>query len=352
VSWLAIADDLTGAAETAAEWTGSGAVTVWWTPPNDGDRTPSVLLAPVRDPGIGDQLADWRRLARAGFRMAKIDSLLRGPWAFWLAELWRLTGRSRLALAPALPELDRVTAGGRVRWRGRVLEATSVGAEVRSSRLLDYFPHALGAVLMPGDAVPGTANVVAVDAWESRHLDEALASLGETDVLWAGARALAASLARRGGAPPPPPALVSPVADGRVLLVAGSRSEPGLAQWAAVEEAPGIPVVGTRVPKQPGIWAVAPPVSFQELGAWCRSLDPVAFDAVILNGGATALSWCLAAGASGLEVLGRLPHGAVLARLQGGPAHGQLAVIKAGSAGGEEALTELASMLMGGGGGE
>ncbi len=155
-----IADDLTGALDSAAAFAGPARpVAVHW------DGVPAGLAAGVSvalDTGtrdIGDAAAARRRVTAlatrlpaggGALRFAKLDSLLRGHGAAEIAAWMAVDRPDHCIVAPAFPFQGRVTRGGRQHVRGAegwtavatdlaaALEAE--GERVRPSR--------------PGDPVP------------------------------------------------------------------------------------------------------------------------------------------------------------------------------------------------------
>jgi len=114
-----LADDLTGALDTAAEFVGLfGPLPVVW---------PAISLAPdvpsfVIDSGTRELGADEAfafvseiapRLAGADIAYKKIDSRLRGPWVAELEACLATGAWDACILAPAFPHQDRRTFEGR-----------------------------------------------------------------------------------------------------------------------------------------------------------------------------------------------------------------------------------------------
>ena len=114
---VVIADDLSGAAECAAEFTPAGAAACLRLVPGSGLCDAATVVwdldargampMPTLHADVVASIASSRRL------YVKIDSLLRGNWAALVAAVVRATGRSAL-LCPALPRLGRGLRDSRV----------------------------------------------------------------------------------------------------------------------------------------------------------------------------------------------------------------------------------------------
>ena len=110
-----IADDLSGAAECAAEFTPAGACACLRLVPGSGLGDAATVVwdldardtAPVLPAEVIASIATTRRV------YVKIDSLLRGNWATLVAAVVRATGRPAL-MCPALPRLGRGLRDARI----------------------------------------------------------------------------------------------------------------------------------------------------------------------------------------------------------------------------------------------
>jgi uncharacterized protein YgbK (DUF1537 family) len=176
-----VADDLTGALDSAAEFASPASpVTVRW----DG-AVPEGSFA--LDAGTREMAASEARsraaalapaLAGPGLAFRKIDSLLRGHVAAELAETLASGAFARCILAPAFPAQGRVTRGG-VQWRREGAGWAEVG-DLRA--LLGHIP---GVTIRDAET----------DAELDRIVAEVRALPGAT--LWCGAGGLAGALAGR-----------------------------------------------------------------------------------------------------------------------------------------------------------
>jgi D-threonate/D-erythronate kinase len=136
-NWLLIADDLTGAADSAGAFAARGldAVVSW----GSIDAEASVLSVDADTRQLPEQAAVARQVAvltahsRPAMRFyKKIDSTLRGnPAAELAAQLTAFTTSTRrpspfAIVAPAFPTTGRVTLGGRILLDGAPLEQTQL----------------------------------------------------------------------------------------------------------------------------------------------------------------------------------------------------------------------------------
>jgi uncharacterized protein YgbK (DUF1537 family) len=205
-----IADDLTGALDTAAQFTGAiGPLPVLLdqkTAPPEGSY---ALDLSCRDGDENTALACTRDSLRfysgADLAFKKIDSLLRGHWAAELAEIVQSGMFHRIVLAPAVPVQGRVTRGGLqmlAQPSGDRILIKDIAAELKrhgvSSRGVD-------------------CEIVAFDAESDADLDAiAKRYANEPGTLWCGAAGLARALAQE------PPRAPRPL-DQPHLVIVGSR---------------------------------------------------------------------------------------------------------------------------------
>ena len=238
---LIIADDLTGALDSAATLTGGGRRCLVARRPGDvaaalAARPDVLAVATASREGSAPAAraaveAAFDAVAAGGWApailMKKVDSRLKGHVAAEVAALAGRAGLSRALLAPAIPAQGRRVAGGEMTGPGLAAPLDVAGA---------LAPAGLAA------EVPDTAGEADFDAPLARALDE-----GAT--LLVGAAGLAAAIARRlGGEAAPRPRLSPPL-----LLAVGSHDPITLAQVARLSER-GVPVLAA-----PGGACPAPP---------------------------------------------------------------------------------------------
>jgi uncharacterized protein YgbK (DUF1537 family) len=131
-----MADDLTGALDTAAEFVGlAGPVPVFWDgPPGDVFPPSAALDTGTRESAASEAVAAAEALAPAlrGADIAykKLDSLLRGHALAELAGCFRAGGWTHGVLAPAFPHQGRATRDGRQFVRTAAGDWTPVGGDM------------------------------------------------------------------------------------------------------------------------------------------------------------------------------------------------------------------------------
>lgn len=278
MSWLIIADDLSGAADCAIGYALSGArtvVTLEAAPAGVDLSQADVVACDVDSRRMAPQeaaarnLEAWHRGQGARRQLyKKIDSTLRGNWAVETAALEPLAGLA--IVAPAFPATGRTTAGGCMFVNGQPLEDSDIwrleGLTGRADLVALLAAQGLRATLLPLDAVragdaalrltiAGLARegvqAVVCDAQTEQDLVALAAATAQLEVpaFWVGsgglARALAAQRLFEGGAPQPLPAPEG----GPVLALVGSLSGISGRQAACLRERTGMPsmVVPPRI---------------------------------------------------------------------------------------------------------
>lgn len=271
---VVIADDLTGAADSAAAFARQGLKTlVLWgaqSLPNadvlvfttESRHQPEAdALCRVRDviqrigalSGIGDSMWIYK----------KIDSTLRGHPGPELATVMDGLGMKRALVAPAFPAQGRATRGGRVYVHGVALADSPFGREVKTSDIAECFAQESSgkqvsqlalAVVRTGpkaiaDTLTGDADgIVIADAESEQDLDQLVeGAMGSGTRLLCGSAGLAGALMRLLAGRPQAELPLDQLAPrqwqgGRALVVAASR-HPQTVQQVLAAEAAGISVV-------------------------------------------------------------------------------------------------------------
>jgi D-threonate/D-erythronate kinase len=213
---LIIADDLTGALDSAVTLTGTGARCVVARRPSD------VAAALRREPGILAVNTASREGSAAAARAAvaaaldavgrvpeivfkKVDSRLKGHVADEVAVFAERSGRTRALVAPSVPAQGRTVSGGFLTGTGVAAPIDVAGAVAASGLLL---------------TVPDTRDDVDLDTALERVSDG-------TPALLVGAAGLAAAVARRLS---PGSRSAVPTVRGPILLAIGSHDPITLAQ--------------------------------------------------------------------------------------------------------------------------
>lgn len=304
-----VADDLTGACDSASPFLRGGRVVVSLWPDRPGAEEISGLAAiAISTDGRDQDPAEARARARDATRdllelgahpFKKVDSRLRGHVADELAgvlEAWR----GRVLLCPALPAEGRLTIDGR---------------QVVGDEVIDI-----------GAATAGLARrVEARDAASEGDLDGIAAEvLKRRDVLPAGAAGLAAALARA-LYPDPKPSPGWPPA-WRPLGLVGSKTDVSAEQLQLAIAA------GWEVRRR----------TRQDV------TEVEGHDALFLSGGSTAHDVLDGLGARRLELLGDAVPRAPVGRVVGGPHDGLLVCVKSGGFGGPDAVSRIFQRLVDG----
>jgi uncharacterized protein YgbK (DUF1537 family) len=371
-----LADDLTGAADSAAAFVSSGltaAVLLDRTlsaPPADvlAYNLATRLRSASEAEAITERAVDLALAAGAGQLYRKVDSVLRGhvgpETAATLTALARRTGRRPFAIAStAFPATGRTVLGGRVHIDGSPGTAgdlaaclTEVGLRVRTIPLpvVRSGGRALGRVCR--DAVEAGVDVLVPDTESDADL-AAVAMAGATaaagrPLVWVGSAGLAhhlpAALGLRAVGQPGPRA---PWRTGRTLTVTGTRSPVAHAQHrrfglatgaAAVVIPPDALLAGEQGPAmRPAHRALAAALAVGDAGlavdpgrrvgpedateltaALGRFVAGHLSDVALLamTGGETAQAVLAALGVAAVDVLAELEPGVVLVAAGHGPA--------------------------------
>jgi uncharacterized protein YgbK (DUF1537 family) len=387
-----IADDVTGACDTAACFAGNGLKTfvALATEQLAGPLPPAQVVAVTTESrhGSADAAIEATRRAaeailsqgRPGLIYKKMDSTLRGHAGPELRAVAQVCGAGRMLVAPAFPDQGRTTVNGRQCVHGRPLELTSLPAL--------FGPYAAGCVraLSLAQVRAGEDALAQLMAQTEPALfvadaetNDDLAALAGAAwraglTLLCGSAGLARAVAARMQTGRPPKGVARHVrGDGPVLIVAGSQHSATAGQVddagqcgmlvlrvaqdgvlpadrralvadAATSLTNGRPVVLSMVGSQP---------CAQGPGGVARFLAETANDilsrasvaGVVLTGGDIAAAACSAFGARWIGLDGEVVPGIPIGRLADGPYAGLGLVTKAGGFGQPDALTLAARAL-------
>jgi len=298
-----LADDLTGACDSAAPFLGEGRVlvSIWPAFAPDSSAACLAISTETRD-GTPEEARTRSRqavhlLLTAGANriFRKVDSRLRGHLRDELAgalDAWP----GRCLLAPALPAEGRLTVGGR--------------------QLVD------GAAIDIGTLLDGLERVEIRDAATDDDLSALAAAVdADRELMPAGTNGLAAALARGSAAAPGWPACARP------LGLVGSKTEVSVAQVEAALAA------GWEVRRR----------------ARGDAVELEGHDALFLSGGGTASGVLADLGATQLELLGQALPRVPVGRLLDGPRRGLVVALKSGGFGGVDAIAAVLTRLRSGG---
>ncbi|MCC7021837.1 MAG: four-carbon acid sugar kinase family protein [Thermomicrobiales bacterium] len=396
-----IADDLTGAADTSACFADAGYATVI---PLGGAAAPAAdvvaLTTESRDMDAAEA-AETVRGAVSGLRprdgglphwiYKKIDSALRGHPRDELFATMDAAGITRALVAPALPAEGRTTVRGRQHIGGVPLEQSSFGRPGGLSDLLQIFANDRGwpVQLLDLETIrqrPGTipalldgesAGILLADAETEEDLATlARAAAGGAPRILCGsagfARQLAPALPLTAAVPRP----VKPRATDRPILIVAGSQHGATARQIAVLASAGSPIVRLEqvqiddltAPIDATIADVAarlaagkstvvttsglmPSVSGERSVAMRLAEIATApmvrdgYGGLVLTGGDVAAAVCQALGATALWLGGEIYAGQPWALLAGGALPGLPVATKAGSFGGDGALTACVAHL-------
>ncbi len=341
-----LADDLTGALDTSAEFVGLfGPLDVFWAIdaiPADRDRfsidSGTRELGSAAAFAIVQELAP--RLVGAAIAYKKIDSLLRGPWVAELDACLRTGHWNACIVAPAFAYQGRRTRAGQQYAMASDGHWSAVGKTI----IEQIRAHGLEA--RSGDPAAALQPAISVfDAETDEDLDRVV-QIGRRHpgtVLWCGSGGLASALARGTDVG------LSATLRRPVLGVFGSdhpataaqlaRCESILVQIADVRSSldritqrlkDGIVLVKLEVPGAASRGDAARHFAraIMQLG---RSIDPPG--TLLIAGGETLKALSVAVGAGALQVSGRFEPGVPKSVIQGGSWAGVDVISKSGAFG-------------------
>ncbi|WP_431281146.1 four-carbon acid sugar kinase family protein [Humitalea sp. 24SJ18S-53] len=345
-----IADDLTGALDTAAELTSlCGAVPVGWGVADDVAGS-LALDSGTREASRDDAVASLRSLAPAlrgaDIAFKKIDSLLRGHVAAELAACLEAGDWAHVVMAPAFPAQGRITRGGQVLLR----DGGAIVADL---------PAVLATCgLTPRQAEPGAPLPPGLSTFDAESEDDlarivACGRAATGPVLWCGsgglARALAgASMARADtvlrapvlglfGSDQSATARQLACCTGFHVPIASGDAADG-ARVAAMLDGAGVAMVDVALPAGLARAEAARRIA-AAMAALIHRLDPPG--TVIAAGGETLRAICDALGTRRLEATGIVAPGVPRSVMRGGAWDGVAIVSKSGAFGGDTLWRDL-----------
>jgi uncharacterized protein YgbK (DUF1537 family) len=355
-----LADDLTGALDTAVEFVGLAGdrpILAFW----HGALPAAALPANVAlDSGTRELEATAATamvaelsaaLTGAAIAYKKIDSLLRGPTLAEAAACFRAGGWERAVLAPAFPYQGRMTRGG---WQ-HVRDAHGNWSPIRDGDIVAGLAAEGVPVHRGRPDEPLRPGISIFDAETDAELRR-VAALGRatpSPVLWIGTGGLAQALAHGAPAeahsPLPQPLLGLFGSDQGVtasqLAACGAdwiRMPDGSARQAAALvarlETKGRVLASLDLPAGLARAEAAARIA-REFCRLVREMPPPG--TLLVAGGETLRGLCLALDAHGLELQGRIAPGLPRSILRGGPWEGVTVVSKSGAFGSPTLLRDL-----------
>ena len=349
-----LADDLTGALDTAAEFVGlCGPFDVTW--PEAPAMTSASSLAidsGTRERSKAESIEIVARLAPqlrgATIAYKKVDSLLRGAWAAELGSCLRGGDWASCVVAPAFDYQGRRTLNGQQFARTVQGEWHRVGDNLLAQLRQE------GIAARQGEAdTLSRGGVQVFDAESDIDLDRVV-EMGRRmpgPVLWCGSGGLAGALARshRADAPDRLKLPVLGLFGSDQLATASQLAACGAATIALAEGEGAAPVrrrlvddgvVLVKFSLVEGLTrAEAARRIAREMTALIAALEPPG--TLIVAGGETLKAACVALGAHALQVTGRIVPGLPRSILQGGRWAGTDVVSKSGAFGPSELWRDL-----------
>jgi uncharacterized protein YgbK (DUF1537 family) len=341
-----LADDLTGALDTSAEFVGAfGPLDVVWSAASlRAGRQGFAIDSGTRELGPEQAFATVRELAPqlAGATIAykKIDSLLRGPWVAELDACLQTGLWDACIVAPAFPHQGRLTRAGQQVARGPDGRWSAVGDNIVGQLRNRGLEAVTGN---PADALQGGISVFDAET------DDDLARVAQAGwkfsgrLLWCGSGGLAGALA------PGADVEISRKLKTPVLGVFGSDHPATAAQLSMCEavtiasadmatsidrirqtRAGGVALVRLETPRALSRTEAAEHFS-REIAGLVQSIDVPR--TLLIAGGETLKAQMAAIEARALQVLGRLEPGLPKSVIQGGPWSGVDVISKSGAFG-------------------
>ena len=338
---VVVADDLTGAADSAVHFGAVGRVRITYPPAAAWSESVGAGMVQVRDTetrslpdsqaarAVGECCQALVRTFGPNPKVfKKVDSTLRGAVEPELLAAGEALRRRLVVLAPSLP------AQGRTVVRGRLLvDGQDRGPVLESAEVVD----AAGLTSASLEARRGP--LIVADAASDADLDRIAAAIEDRDeILPAGSAGLAAAIARRhrrvaADAPPlPRPA---------VVVAVGTRHPLARGHLAAIREGfPQLAVFDLLDEPDGDADALAARLALRS-ATELRALPPGS--AIIATGGDTALAVCRELGAGALRPGGELLPGVVWNQLEGSDT---MLVTKAGGFGQPDVLLAAVRLLL------
>ena len=348
-----VADDLTGACDSAVAFAASGRpVRVILDVSSfessqfrqaDGQRaawafTTESRCLPLEQARerVSSRIATLRPTLPRSILFQKVDSAGRGHFGIEISTALRSSVAALALVAPAFPEAGRTVQFGNLNVRDWSGQDTAIS-------LRDLFPHDDAALvdLLPAcstkqlrlsieRALGNGTRILLCDAIVQEDLErlvEAALYLQQI-LLWAGSAGLAHALAGKLPEIHPPTVLPTPIRAGHALLFAGTLHPITEHQLSRLENSPEAPARAIhRID-----WNAAP--QSQVIAAF--TAQPVS--SLVLTGGETAAFVLRLLGASSILLAGEIARGIPWGFIEGGLADGRLVVTKSGGFGERDAL--------------
>lgn len=349
--WRILADDLTGALDSAAMFAGVAPVPVYLAPPADALEAAAspvqALATGTRDvlhgamvSALQASLPWFTAPGYAAFK--KVDSLLRGNSFAEVAWLLRHGGFDGVVFAPAYPAQGRFTRGGQ-HWVGTPHSQHPPSPEANGPSLLEVFAlHGVVARLGHDLAEGGQGQVLIPDVTSDADLAALALQARQPHAerwLWCGSAGLAQALSAQ-----PAPTAASAIQAGVTHVVTASRHPVLRGQLVTLQ---GLAAAGMHCADL----ASAEPLSAADAEDLLRQRTRQLVDTLprpdnlVVVGGDTLLALCRAAGVQSLLAGAGPRSGWGCARLQGGAWHGVTCYSRSGAFGAPDDLSALLALL-------
>lgn len=353
--WRILADDLTGALDTAAAW--AEAVQVFLDAPGQSKQAVQVVVTGTRDVppnSLPERLApslDWLT-AGGGHAFKKVDSLLRGNTLAEIAWLMHAGGFDGAVFAPAFPSQGRFTARGR-HWVAPPQQPDGPRSHEYPEPLINAFARVGLQACVPEQAsmsLQHRGQVVIPDVLDELGLDDLATLMVGPEArrwLWCGSAGLAWALARREGLAAMPATnrtADEPAAAGRPMLLTASRHPVLRQQWQQLSALNGAVDLIDLAPSEPLTTAEAQTSLAQDMRILVERPTRPTLLAVV--GGDTLLALCRAAGVQGLQAGPGLRSGWGRASLLGGAWDGLICHSRSGAFGPPDDLLAMMATLI------
>jgi len=370
-SLVLVADDLTGALDSAAAFSGRfGTIPVHLGVPQERLGEHAAIDLATRD---SDASTAGRRaaaaaaaalLAEADIAFKKIDSRLRGPWAAELAATLQAGAFRMCVMAPAFPAQGRITVGGRqyiVASDGSCCIEPVDPLQALRELGVQVVPVRAGEAAEESRAFAAGAPVFLCDASTDEDLraivrDMSAQAGGPGGILWCGSAGLAKALApeetRPAGLPGAPVLAIvgtnHPVSREQAARAIAAGAAHHAVRPAALAEAEGFVLRSFDSDRDVLLTfeleaeISAAQASQQIEACLSRLLATLPAPALLVaTGGETLLSICRAVGASRLDVDGEASPGIPHSRASGGRWDGTRVLSKSGGFGSPDWLSAL-----------
>jgi uncharacterized protein YgbK (DUF1537 family) len=338
-----VADDLTGACDSAAPFVLAGrAVRVWLgdkalfpaSEPVQAFNTDSRALSPAKAARIVKRTAARLSSASNAFFFKKIDSAARGPFAAEILAAHRGFGSRAVLLAPAFPAMGRTVHNG-------ILEIRDAAGQQAQIDLASLFPprsrSLIHLVSRPEELVASLDTgkpVLLCDSSTQSDLQSLVRNAENLPgLLFAGSAGLAQAIACRSARRK---RRVAPPSAARTLIVAGSEHPVTKLQLENIDCRSFRAVKVLRLDH-----------SRRDGARILSALNKFSPQALILTGGDTAQLTANTLGAHSFILQGEFAPGIAWGTLQGGMAEGRIVITKSGGFGTPATFNEILAALRG-----